>query len=102
MADRDILAAVVLEETALTLDDVAGACSVSTDWVVRHVEDGAIACLGSSRAEWRFSGRELARARRIRALERDFDAVPELAALVADMLDEIDTLRSRLRKAGLG
>ena len=26
-------------------------------------------------------------------LERDFDAVPELAALVADMLEEMDTLR---------
>jgi chaperone modulatory protein CbpM len=37
----------------------------------------------------------------MRQLERDFDAVPELAALVADLLEEMDTLRARLRRAGL-
>jgi len=29
----------------------------------------------------------------MRQLERDFDAVPELAALVADLLEEMDALR---------
>ena len=38
----------------------------------------------------------------MRAIERDFDAVPELAALVADMLEEVDLLRARLRREGLG
>jgi chaperone modulatory protein CbpM len=40
--------------------------------------------------------------RQLRAPERDFDAVPELAALVADLLEEIHTLRGRLHRAGLG
>jgi chaperone modulatory protein CbpM len=31
------------------------------------------------------------------ALERDFDAVPELAALMADLLEELDALRARSR-----
>ena len=43
-----------------------------------------------------YKRQELARARRMRQIERDFDAVPELAALVADMLDEMDRLRERL------
>jgi chaperone modulatory protein CbpM len=30
-------------------------------------------------------------------LDRDFDATPELAALVADLLEEIEALRARLR-----
>jgi chaperone modulatory protein CbpM len=30
-------------------------------------------------------------------IERDFDAAPELAALVADLLEEIEMLRARLR-----
>jgi chaperone modulatory protein CbpM len=34
-------------------------------------------------------------------LERDFEAVPELAALMADLLEELDTLRTRMRCAGL-
>jgi chaperone modulatory protein CbpM len=33
----------------------------------------------------------------MRQMERDFDAGPELAALVADMLDELDDLRAQLR-----
>ncbi|HNF89421.1 MAG TPA: chaperone modulator CbpM, partial [Thiobacillaceae bacterium] len=50
---------------------------------------------------WRFSGPALLRARRMRQLERDFEAAPELAALVADLLEEVDALRVRLRCAGL-
>jgi len=101
MVDREVLTAVVLEDAAFTVDDVAIACAVSAEWVVSHVEVGALTCGGDAPGDWRFGGRDLARARRIRAVESDFDAVPELAALVADMLDEIDTLRARLRKAGL-
>jgi len=41
------------------------------------------------------------RARRMRTLERDFDAVPELAALVADLLEERDALRAHLLRAGM-
>jgi chaperone modulatory protein CbpM len=33
-------------------------------------------------------------------LERDFDAVPELAALVLDLEDEVAALRARLRRLG--
>jgi chaperone modulatory protein CbpM len=38
----------------------------------------------------------------MRQLERDFDAVPELAALMADLLEEVDTLRAKLRISQLG
>lgn len=100
MTERHILTGIVIEDAGFTLEDISYACSVSTEWVVRHVEDGTLACAGGSVTEWRFSTRELARARRMRAVERDFDAVPELAALVADLLDEIDGLRSQLRRTG--
>ena len=36
------------------------------------------------------------------ALERDFDAVPELAALVVDVLEEMEALRTRLERTGFG
>ncbi len=101
MIERETVTAVLLEDSALTIDDVAIACSVTTQWVVRHVEEGSLDCAGVVPEQWRFSGRTLARARRIRAVERNFDAGPELAALVADMLDEIDLLRAQLRRAGI-
>jgi chaperone modulatory protein CbpM len=37
----------------------------------------------------------------MRALERDFETDPELAALFADLLEELDAARSRLRHAGV-
>jgi chaperone modulatory protein CbpM len=34
-------------------------------------------------------------------LERDFDAAPELAALTADLIEEVEQLKRRLKNAGL-
>jgi len=100
MTDREIVA-VVLDDGCLTLEQVAAACAVETDWVVRRVAEGFFPATGASSADWRFTSAALVRARRMHAIERDFDAVPELAALVADMLEELDELRARLRREGL-
>jgi chaperone modulatory protein CbpM len=99
--DEELLSVVLLDEACLTVAQVAGACSVHVDWVTRHVDDGVLTVAAIAGSEWLFSTRDLRRARRIRRLERDFDAGPELAALVADLLDEVGTLRARLREAGL-
>lgn len=101
MRERDILEGQLLEEAWLTLDQLAAACSVDPDWLLRHLEEGFFPQARSVAGVWRFSGAALVRARRMRRLERDFDAVPEMAALVADLLDEMDALRARLRRAGL-
>lgn len=101
MGDEHILMGAVLEEACLTLDELACVCSVSREWVVRHVEEGVLSGPDTSSADWRFSSHDLWRARQIHALERDFDAEPELAALVTDLLEELETLRARLRRAGL-
>lgn len=101
MSEEKILAGVVEEGACLTIDELCSACSLEREWLVRRVEEGLFPVPGGIVAEWRFSGSGIARARRMRALERDFDAVPELAALVADMLEEMDELRLRLRRAGL-
>lgn len=101
MQNDAVLAAAILEDACLTLDELATACAVSPEWVVRHVEEGILVSHGASATERRFTSRELTRARHIHAMERDFDAAPELAGLVADLLDEMDRLRARLRRAGL-
>jgi len=97
MRDEDILIGSLMEDSWLTLEQVAAACTVEPAWLVRHIEEGLFPHVESVAGVWRFSGRSLLRARRMRQLERDFDAVPELAALVADMLEEMDALRTRLR-----
>ncbi len=96
MQDEDILIGSLMEDTWLTLEQVAAACTVEPAWLLCHIEEGLFPHAESVAGVWRFSGPALQRARRMRQLERDFDAAPELAALVADLLEEIDTLRARL------
>lgn len=100
MRDEDILMGALLEDACLTLDQLASACGVPPDWVARRVHEGLLSTPGVTPSEWRFSSRELRRVRAMRRIERDFDAVPELAALMADLLEEVEELRTQLRRAG--
>jgi chaperone modulatory protein CbpM len=101
MAQDDILTGVVLDEVALTLEDLARACAVGPQWIVERVEAGLLGSVSLKSVEWRFFSADLARARRLVALERDFDANQELAALVVDLIEEVGRLRERLKTAGL-
>jgi chaperone modulatory protein CbpM len=100
MRDDEILTGSFMEETWLTLEQVAAACAVEPQWLLAHIEAGEFPHAASAAGVWRFSSAYLLRARRMHQIERDFDAVPELAALVADMLEEMDALRARLRRDG--
>lgn len=99
MTDHHIFVGIALEGACLTLEQLAAACAVEPAWIVQRVGEGLIPAASGLPEEWRFTPRALQRARRMREIERDFEAVPELAALVADMLEEIDELRSRLSSA---
>lgn len=96
MRDDEILIGSLMEDSWLTVEQLAAACAVETQWLVQHIEEGLLPGVQSVAGTWRFTSASLARARRMRKLERDFDAVPELAALVADLLEEIDELRAQL------
>lgn len=98
MAQDRILTGIVVDEQTLTIDELAHACSVERRWVEVRVEAGLLGTAGGGKSrDWRFASTELARARRLVALERDFDANEELAALVADLIEEVQRLRTQLR-----
>jgi chaperone modulatory protein CbpM len=97
MMGNQIVTGVLLDEVALNMEELARACQVEPDWVVRHVQAGV---LGDA-AALRFRSNDLARARRLLELERHFDANEDLAALVIDLADEVRRLRTRLRSLGL-
>ena len=97
MTANEIFAAVLADEQEYDVEQLAQVCGVSLDWVVTHVDAGVLAARGADQASWRFSGALIRRARVVNALERDFDALPELAALVADLQDEVARLRALLR-----
>ncbi len=85
-----------LDDAWLTLDELCRATAQSPAWVVQRVDAGLLRAGDGDPAGWRFDFTALRRVRRLACLERDFDAVPELAALVADLEEEIDRLRRRL------
>jgi len=84
----------------LTLDELCVACALEREWLVVRVQEGLIPATGDA-PEWRFTTTTLTRVRRMREIERTYEAAPELAALVADMLEQMDDLRARLKRAGL-
>ena len=96
MRDDEILTGSPLEDSWLTLEQLAAACTVEPAWLRSHLEEGLIPHAESVAGVWCFSSVSLLRARRMRQLERDFDAVPELAALFADLLEELDDLRAHV------
>ncbi len=96
MRDEDILTGSPIEDSWLTLEQLAAACTVEPVWLRRHLAEGLIPRAESVAGVWCFASTSIVRARRMRQLERDFDAVPELAALVADLLEELDELRARV------
>ncbi|MDO8419054.1 MAG: chaperone modulator CbpM [Rubrivivax sp.] len=99
--NEDVLVALV-DEALLSLDDLCRAGAVGPDWVAERVRAGLLVARHDEAATWHFDAVALRRVRCMARLERDFDAVPELAALVADLQAEIDQLRRRLARAGLG
>jgi chaperone modulatory protein CbpM len=97
MREHDIIVATLQEDVALTLDELCATCAVTREWVVTRVEEGLLPLEPGVPDEWRFGVRQLRRARAMHRIERSFDAAPELAALVADLLEELEALRARLR-----
>lgn len=82
----------------LETDAFARACGVDAEFVTLLVEEELVRPLATP---WRFGGAELARVRRIRRLQRDFDCNLQSVAVMLDLLDEIERLRGALRREGL-
>lgn len=92
---------VLLDEAALTMEELARACAVEPGWVVHRVRTGILLNDAGGQPEaWRFTSADLVRARELARIEQDFDASEELAALVVDLTEEVRRLKSRLRLLG--
>lgn len=100
MHNPEIMFTAIVEDTYLTVEQLATLCAVEPEWVLQHIEDGLLSPAKFESGGWCFSSVELTRAKRIVAIERNFDALPELAALVADMQEEMDQLRRQLLRGG--
>ncbi|HEX6361501.1 MAG TPA: chaperone modulator CbpM [Albitalea sp.] len=99
---RSVVHAVIVEdELRFTLEDLCRACRAEAAQVVALVEEGVLEPEGRTPEDWRFAGPSLARARAALRLARDLELGVAGTALVMDLLDEIEALRARLRRAGI-
>jgi chaperone modulatory protein CbpM len=101
MATEDVLIGVVIDDVTLTLEELAHACDIDVQWITERIESEILKRPGEAQADWRFKSIELIRIRRLIDVERDFDAQPELAALVVDLMEELDLRKAQLQAAGL-
>ncbi|MCB1625765.1 MAG: chaperone modulatory protein CbpM [Pseudomonadales bacterium] len=86
------------DDTTFTLVEFCQLCDVPETIIVEMVQEGVMEPIGETPAAWSFHGNSLARARRAVRLMRDLDLNWAGAALVLDLLDQLD---DRSMKAGL-
>lgn len=92
----------LLDALWLDLPQLCRLAGVTEDWLQARLGLGLLQLPGQGVPhDGRFDAAALRRVRRIAQLERDFDAVPELAALVADLEHELAQLRALLHRRGL-
>ena len=113
MTEATIVVGVCLtDEHALELEAFAAACGTDIGFVSQLVDEGLVQPLVrplvrplvpalAQHPAWRFGGEELARVRRIRRLQRDFEANLQSVAVMLDLIDEIERLHATLRRAGI-
>lgn len=93
--------AIILEEqTDLTISEVCQACAVQVETIVELVDEGVLSPIGREPHHWRFTGTHLRRATVAIRLQRDLGVNLAGAALALQLLDELEALQARLRKAG--
>lgn len=96
MQENEILSGTVLDEHfRLTLVEVCRICKVSAEEVIALVNEGVVEVEGKEPSTWRFNALAFERLRIALRLERDLGVNLEGAALVIDLLEELNRLRGR-------
>lgn len=106
---EDILTGTLLDErTQLSLDELARACSISTEWIVELVAEGVLEPidrepidrepLEEEQPRWRFAGSSLEIVHTAVRLHDDLQLNLPGVALAMDLLQEIGILRARIAR----
>ncbi len=100
--EQDLLTGSVIgDEGVLALEELARACGAEVEWIVELVAVGVLEPEGRETTDWRFRAADLTCVRRVARLQRDFGASIEAAAVMIDLLKQINQLHARLKQAGL-
>ena len=95
-----LTATLIDDATPMTLAELARACRAAEEQVHIWVVEGVLQPSGNSPPEWRFAGASLKRARLAVTLTREMEINAPGVALALDLMDEIEALKSSLRRGG--
>lgn len=95
----EILTGHIIEnETRLTLRQLCDACSVHADYILELVNEGVIEPSGVEKSHWCFNGVSINRVRKAKHLQQDLGVNIAGIALALELIDEIESLQTRLRQ----
>ena len=86
------------EDIELSFADLCRVCRLPAERMLELVEEGIVEPVGRNAMQWRFESISVKRVRRAMHLERDLGVNPAGAALVLDLLEELEQLRARLQR----
>lgn len=87
---------VLSDEVTLTLEEFCQACGIDEQQVREMIAHGLLEPRGESPPQWRFSFIAVHRSQSALRLQRDLEINLAGAALVLDLMDEINALRRKL------
>ena len=96
-----VLTGLILDENStFTLDELSASCAVKTEYIIELVDEGIVEPMERQhdQQQWTFTGHSLLRVRKTQRLQQDLGVNLAGAALVLDMMEEMDELRERLRR----
>ena len=96
MSTQVIEAIILDDEQSLTLVELSKACNVHAEWVLELVDEGIIDPLQQDSLHYHFPSTCLRKALTVKHLQHDLGINLAGAALVLDLKQEIDRLRSHV------
>lgn len=84
---------VLNDELLLDLGELCQLCGVNAEHILDMVEEGVVEPQGASPTQWRFRGPSVRRVQIALRLQRDLRVNLAGAALVLDLLEELERLR---------
>ncbi|MDJ0778963.1 MAG: chaperone modulator CbpM [Gammaproteobacteria bacterium] len=96
-ADNALRGELLDDGIELSLAELCRACQLPAERIFELVEEGIVEPRGRTPARWRFHALHLRRVRRAQRLQRDLGVNTPGIALALELLEEVESLRARLR-----
>jgi chaperone modulatory protein CbpM len=87
----------LLEGEVLRVEEMARLCCVTTEWLQARIEQEVVHAVHRDGAYY-LSSATVIRVQQVAKIEQTYDADPQLAALVADLVEEVQHLRQQLKR----